>query len=192
MAGPEREAVGLHGIQLVTDGGNVIDEPKLLTREALGGGSRQYIQTGEWKQARSLPLVNSRLDLGGPHEICLVRGHGPVLSSKGHVVVGAADLVFGAVATLREVFIAANVTALAVGEIRSCPNQLGLLEKPTRSHNPYGTLCDWNQVRHASLQRQLAWPTCDAQPTKLTCGAGDHHQGRPLLMLTWFGGGGGV
>lgn len=112
MAGPKGETAGLHRVQLVADGGNVIDEPELLTREAFDSGGWQDVQIGEREQPRSLPLVDRYLDLGGPHEISLVRSEGAVLS-KGHVIVGAADLVLGAIATLREVLIAANVTALA-------------------------------------------------------------------------------
>lgn len=94
----------------MTDGRNVVNQTQLLRIVALRVGRRVDIQTGDWKDARLLPVVDDDLHIGSPHQI-----RRPVGTRILHrnVVVGAPNLVLRAVFALREVLITSDMALLA-------------------------------------------------------------------------------
>lgn len=114
VARPESEVVGIHSSELVVEGSKVVDEAQILDRIELRHGGRVDGEGREREDSSSLPLGNVGLNLRSPHQVGLVGGSGALrLGSDLHVIVGAADLVLGAVAALGEALVTANVTALA-------------------------------------------------------------------------------
>lgn len=115
VASPEGEVVGIHGSQLLVESSEVVDEAEILDRVELSNGSRVETEGRERENTSSLPLSNVGLDLRSPHQVGLVVGSGSALrlGSNLDVIVRAADLVLGAVATLRKALVTANVTAFA-------------------------------------------------------------------------------
>lgn len=73
MTGPQGEVVGFIGGQLIVQGCNVVDQPEVLKREHVRHGRWEDAERWEGEHASPLPLGNSSLDLGSPHEIGLVR-----------------------------------------------------------------------------------------------------------------------
>lgn len=110
FARPKGKAVSVPGAQLVADGGDVVDQPQLLEAVVLRSWRGVDVQVRKGEQARLAPLVDGGLDVGIPHQIG--RAVRPGLLDR-NVVVGASNLVFGAVLALREALITADVPLLA-------------------------------------------------------------------------------
>lgn len=104
MARPESEVVGVDCGQLVMHRCKVVDQAKIL--ESVQVRHRGWIDAQGRKRENTgpLPLCNVGLDLRSPHEVRLVRsGRTLRLRCHLHIVVGAADLVLGAVAAKQAV-----------------------------------------------------------------------------------------
>lgn len=113
VASPEGEVIRIDGGQLVVQSGDVINQSEVFERIEMRHGSRIQTKAREREDSRPLPLGDGGFDLGRPHEVGLV-GSGRSLSIGNlHIVVRASDLVLGAVATLREVLVTADVSAFA-------------------------------------------------------------------------------
>jgi len=112
LTSPEGETVGVKGGQLIADGSHMIDESEVLDVEVLRVRRRVDVEVGEGELSSLLPHRDGRLNLGSPHEIGLVRGRGTIFGD-GHVIVGAADLVLGAVTALGEALVTSDVATLA-------------------------------------------------------------------------------
>lgn len=89
---------------------DVAQEAQVVELEHLGVDIVEDVQHGERPHHGVDPLVGDADNIVSPHDTGLVGGAGAV---DGHVVVGAADLVLGAVEALRKGFVAADVAALA-------------------------------------------------------------------------------
>lgn len=109
---PDGKVVGIHAVELAADRADVVDQPQLLERVGMRRRRRVDVEVREREDAGPLPLLDLGLDLRGPHEVGLVRAPRTVLWD-GHVVVGAPDLVLGAVAALREVLVTPDVSTFA-------------------------------------------------------------------------------
>lgn len=100
MTGPQGEVVGIHGSQLVVQRRNVMDQPQILDRVVARNRGWVDVYGLERENASALPLDNGCLDLGCPHEVGLVGSRRAVGISGRNIVVGAANLVLGAVAAV--------------------------------------------------------------------------------------------
>lgn len=112
LPGPQSEGISVDGAEFMADGSDVVNQPEILNRQILRCRRRKDIEAGERKVSSLLPLMNGCLNLRRPHEVWLIRSGRPIIRHR-NVVVRASDLVLGTVATLGEVFIAANVATLA-------------------------------------------------------------------------------
>lgn len=74
VTGPESEVVGVNHGKLMVQIGNVVDQAQILNRVQVWHGRREDMQGREREDTGNLPLSDSCLDLGRPHEIRLVGG----------------------------------------------------------------------------------------------------------------------
>lgn len=131
VASPESEVIRIDGSKLVVQSRNVVDQTEILDRVQMGHGCRVNSKAGEREDACSLPFSNGSFDLRCPHQVGLVGSGRAFRVGNLHVVVRASNLVLSTVAAvfmlarekddyyevgspLREVFITADVSALAV------------------------------------------------------------------------------
>jgi hypothetical protein len=112
LSGPKGEVVRINGGEFAADGGDMVDQAQVFQGVMLGRRRWVDVETWEWEDSRPLPLLNGCLDFRGPHQIRLVRTGRPVFWDW-HVIVRAANLVLGAIATLREVLVTSNMSTLA-------------------------------------------------------------------------------
>lgn len=110
LTSPQGEAVGVPVAELMADGRNMVNQAQLLGTVTLRVGRRVDIQARDWKHARLLPVIDDCLYFRAPHEIR--RAIGTSVLDR-NVVVGAPDLVLGAVLALREVLVTSDVSLLA-------------------------------------------------------------------------------
>ncbi len=146
LSGPEGETIGVDSAQLMADGSNMMNQPEIVGRQKLRSRGRVDVEAGEREYSRLLPLLNLGFDLRRPHEVRLVRAGRPLIRKR-HVVVGASNLVLGAVAALREILIAPDVPTFAKRSYQYDWAR-GIVRRriPTRFHIPYGTWCDWRHT----------------------------------------------
>lgn len=91
----------------------MVDQTEIFNRVQVWHWGRVDSQAGEWEYACRLPFSNGGFNLGRPHQVWLV-GSCRALSIRNlHIVVGASNLVLGAISALGEVFIASDMAALA-------------------------------------------------------------------------------
>lgn len=150
---PDGKVVGIHAVELAADRADVVDQPQLLERVGMRRRRRVDVEVREREDAGPLPLLDLGLDLRGPHEVGLVRAPRTVLWN-GHVVVGAPDLVLGAVAALREVLVTPDVSTFAgAGQSRLTGVAKGPTEL-TMYHNPSETWCGYYATLAGCVHRE--------------------------------------
>lgn len=113
MASPQSETAGIEvTAELVADGCEVVKQTQFLVGEVLRIRRRIDVEAREGEDCGHSPRVDGCFDGFVPEQIRLVRSSGSVVG-HGNILVRASDLVLGAVAALRKVLVAANVTTFA-------------------------------------------------------------------------------
>lgn len=97
--GPKRKPDGIHGVHLIANVGDVIDQSKVLYCKDLWVRRRVDVEAWEWENPRELPLLDGGLDLRGPHQIRLLRCCGSLIGNR-YIVIRTSHLVLCAVAAM--------------------------------------------------------------------------------------------
>ena len=84
--------------EFARDGSDVVDETEVLEREELGSGRWVDVKIWEWEVPSLLPALNLGFDFWSPQQICPLWSCSS-LFLNGHVHVGTAAIVLGAIST---------------------------------------------------------------------------------------------
>jgi hypothetical protein len=148
LARPQSETASIDGAELVANVCKMVEQPQLIRREIPRVRRRVDVEVGERKNSRHLPVADGCFDGRSPKQIRLVRSSRSVIG-HGNILVRASDLVLGAVATLREILVAANVTTFAgILSVNYKPAYTIVSTKHTSCHSPCGTWCGCVEEDH--------------------------------------------